>query len=110
MEEILILSTTDTAELAQRIARELVESGEAACVNIVPAVRSIYRWEGRLCDEAEVLLVVKTTQSRFESVCSTIRRLHTYQLPEIIALPIILGDVDYLQWIRNQTLVAGSTR
>jgi periplasmic divalent cation tolerance protein len=108
MAEILVFTTTDSAELAQRIAQKLVESGEAACVNIVPAIRSIYRWQGKLCDESENLLVVKTSQARFESVRATIRRLHSYQVPEIIALPIVLGDAEYLQWIRDQTPISES--
>ncbi len=103
MGEILVLTTVDRMELAKLIASSLVESGDAACVNIVPGLRSIYRWQGKLCDDPELLLIVKTTAERFEAVRSTIRRLHTYELPEVISLPIVAGDDEYLGWIRDQT-------
>jgi len=103
MNEILIMSTADSPELAGTIAGALVQAGEAACVNIISGVRSIYSWEGKLCDDKEVLLLVKSTMERFEAVRSTIRRVHTYQVPEIIAVPITAGDPDYLGWLRRQT-------
>ena len=103
MSEILILSTADTPELAQKIATALVQADEAACVNIVSGIRSIYRWEGKLCDEAEVLLLIKSTMDKFDAVNARIRELHTYQLPEVIAIPIAAGDPAYLQWLRDNT-------
>jgi periplasmic divalent cation tolerance protein len=103
MEEILVFSTTDTPELAHRIALSLVDSGVAACVNIVPGIRSIYRWQGKVCDESEQLLLIKTTGRRFEEVRSAIRKLHTYQVPEIISVPISAGDHEYLRWLASQT-------
>ncbi len=99
MNAILVLTTTDSAELAQRIASALVEVGQAACVNIVPGIRSIYRWEGKVCEEGEWLLVIKSVAEQFDAVRSHIRRLHTYQLPEVIAVPVISGDPDYLRWL-----------
>jgi periplasmic divalent cation tolerance protein len=102
MKETLILCTADTTELAQKMARALVEENKAACVNIIPGMRSIYRWEGRICDESECLLVIKTTDDRFEAVRSRIRELHSYQVPEIIAVPVTAGDADYLAWLRGQ--------
>jgi len=102
MSEILMMSTTDSAELAHTIASALVESRLAACVSILPGMRSVYRWEGRLCDDAEWLLLVKTSEACFEGVRSEIRRLHTYQVPEILALPIRAGDGDYLRWLADQ--------
>ena len=101
MSEIIILSTTDTPELARQIATALVESGEAACVNIIPSIRSIYRWEGKVQDESECLLSIKSKSENFESVRARIRQLHTYQIPEVIAIPIIAGDPDYLAWLRS---------
>lgn len=101
MNEILVFSTTDTPELAQKIASALVNSDEAACVNIVPGIRSVYRWEGKLCDEVECLLIIKSTSDRFEAIRARIRELHTYQLPEVIAIPISAGDPAYLEWLRN---------
>jgi len=101
MNEILILNTTDSLELARKIASALVEAKEAACVNIVPGIQSIYRWEGKVCDETEFLLLIKSTADKFESVRSRIRALHTYQVPELIALPITAGDPDYLAWLNE---------
>ena len=99
MNGIIVLSTTGSDEIAQRIARALVESGDAACVNIIPAIRSIYRWQGKICEDGEWLLVIKTVASRFEAVRATIRKLHTYQLPEIVSLDIDRADPDYLAWL-----------
>ena len=99
MQEIIVLSTTDSLELGEKIATVLVEEREAACVNIIPDIRSIYRWEGNVCKERECLLVIKCSADRFESVRRRIRQLHTYQVPEIIALPVAAGDQDYLAWL-----------
>ncbi len=102
MKAILVLTTADTPELAQTIAAALVEAGEAACVSIIPGVRSIYRWKGEVCDEAELLLLIKTAEEKYESVRSRIRQLHSYEIPEVIALPIEAGDPDYLGWLCAQ--------
>ena len=101
MNEILILSTTDTLDLARKIASALVQANEAACVNIVPGIRSIYRWEGKVCDEGEFLLLIKSSSERFEAIKARIRLLHTYQLPEVIAVPITAGDSAYLAWLKG---------
>jgi periplasmic divalent cation tolerance protein len=103
MDAIVVFSTTDSMELAGNIAGALVESGEAACVNILPGVRSIYRWEGRICDEGELLLVIKSTAGSFEAIRNRIKQLHTYRVPEIIAIPVQSGDEEYLGWIAEQT-------
>jgi len=102
MNPIIILTTVDNPELAHRIASEVVESGEAACVNIVPGIRSIYRWEGKMWDEGELLLIIKSVAERFEAVRARVRRLHTYQVPEVISIPIKDGDTDYLTWLGKQ--------
>jgi len=102
MGEILILTTVDTAELGRSIASALVEAGLAACVNLIPQVRSVYRWEGEVHDEPELLLLIKTAGAQFEAVRRRIREMHSYQVPEIIAVPIVAGDVDYLAWLRQQ--------
>ncbi len=99
MKEIIVLSTADSMELASRLAHALVEGGAAACVNIVPGIRSIYKWQGKMCDDGELLLVIKTTEDRFEAVRKQIRVLHTYELPEVIAIPITAGDAEYLRWL-----------
>jgi periplasmic divalent cation tolerance protein len=101
MDEIIVLSTTDTAELAQKIAFALIEANEAACVNVVPGIRSIYRWEGRICDEGEFLLIIKSSAERFDAIHSRIRLLHTYRVPEVIAIPVTAGDPDYLKWMHS---------
>jgi periplasmic divalent cation tolerance protein len=102
MSEILVLTTTDSLDLALRIASALVEQKEAACVNIVPGIRSIYRWEGKVCDDAELLLLIKSSTDRFEAVRSRIRQLHTYEVPEVISLPVAAGDQSYLRWLNEQ--------
>ena len=102
MSEILVLTTADSLDLALRIASALVEQKEAACVNIVPGIRSIYRWQGKLCDDAELLLLIKSSSDRFEAVRSRIRQLHTYEVPEVISLPVVAGDQSYLRWLNEQ--------
>ena len=101
MNEIIVLSTTDTIELAKRIARELVEEKEAACVNILPGISSIYRWEGKICEDSECLLVIKSSRNNFDLIKARIKKLHTYTTPEIIAVPIEFGDETYLNWLRS---------
>jgi len=108
MKALLIVTTTDSESLARRIASALVEAGEAACVNVVPGVRSIYRWEGKVCDEREFLLMIKTTADKWEAVRSRIRQLHSYQVPEVIALSITAGDPDYLSWLGEQVKTANA--
>ncbi len=102
MDNILILSTAGSTESALDIARTLVSEKLAACVNIVPGARSIYRWQGKVCDEAECLLLIKSSEGLFESIRARIRQIHPYQVPEIITLPISAGDVDYLNWLQEQ--------
>ena len=101
MKAIIILTTTGDADLARRIAVALVESGEAACANILPGVRSIYSWEGKVCDEGEHLIVIKTAAEKFEQVRSRILSLHSYQVPEVLAIPVTAGDPDYLAWLKS---------
>lgn len=102
MGEILVLSTTDSLDMARTIAAALVQEREAACVNIVPGIRSIYRWEGKVADEGEFLLLIKSTAENFDRIKSRIRQLHTYKVPEVVALPITAGDPAYLAWLRDQ--------
>jgi periplasmic divalent cation tolerance protein len=96
---ILVLVTTATEKEAADIATTLVEREEAACVNIVPMVRSVYRWKGTVSSETEQLLLVKTTQALLEDVKKTVRELHTYELPELIAINVDDGDRNALNWI-----------
>ncbi len=99
-EFFIVLSTVDSEETADRIATALVEEHLAACVNVVPAVRSTYRWEGKIAREEELLLIIKTTSAALDNVKSRVKALHTYDLPEIVALPIADGLEAYLDWIR----------
>ncbi len=95
----LVLTTTDSEALAERIARELIERRLAACVNLVGPVQSVYRWEGKVVRSEERLLIVKTRVDRFQQVASAIRELHTYDVPEVLALPLSAGDERYLSWL-----------
>lgn len=95
----IVLTTTGSPEEARKIAHALVERGLAACVNIVPQIESIYRWQGKVESAREWLLVVKTTERRWEQVRTTISELHSYELPECICLPIEGGSPEYLNWI-----------
>ncbi len=95
----IVLTTTDSKEQAQRIARFLVERRLAACVNVVGPIESVYRWKENVETAQEWLLVVKTTSAAFERVRESIRELHSYELPECIAVPINDGSADYLDWI-----------
>jgi periplasmic divalent cation tolerance protein len=95
----IVLTTASSEEEARRIARHLVEGRIAACVNIVPQVTSIYRWQGRVEEAGEWLLIVKTTAAVFGRVRQAIAELHSYELPECICLTIEDGSPNYLQWI-----------
>lgn len=95
----VVLCTCPDEATGTRIATALIEGRHAACVNRVPGVRSMYRWEGRVCDDAEVLLVIKTTAGQLRRVEALIRAGHPYELPEILALPVAGGSAAYLAWI-----------
>lgn len=98
-DKVVVLSTCGSSQEAARIARTLVEQRLAACVNVTSPVRSVYRWEGRVCDEDEVLLVVKTSRSLFDRVRRAIEKLHSYQVPEVVCLPMIDAAPNYLNWL-----------
>ncbi len=99
----LVLSTAPDAEVGARIARSLVEESLAACVNVVPGVRSIYRWQGKVCDDAEVLLVAKVATAGVEALTRRIPELHPYEVPEVIHMEIRGGNEDYLKWVLEET-------
>lgn len=99
-DKIVVLVTCGSAREAKRIARALVETRLAACGNVLESpVRSIYRWKGNVESAREFLLVIKATRRRFAALEKTVRRLHSYDVPEIIALPLADGSSDYLAWI-----------
>ncbi len=95
----MVLSTVGDAEAAEGIARDVVGKGLAACVNIVPGIRSIYSWKGRIETDTERLLVIKTTSERFEALREALVARHPYELPEVVALPIEAGHPPYLEWL-----------
>ena len=96
---LLVLSTFPDADSAARIAQALVTEKHAACATILPAVRSIYRWQGKIEDAAEVLVVFKTTTSAYPWLEQRLKELHPYEVPEIIALSLDRGLPDYLAWV-----------
>jgi periplasmic divalent cation tolerance protein len=100
---ILCLVTIDEIEKAANIAKALVEKKLAACANIIPQIRSIYAWKGEIYDEKEVLMIIKTRSDLFEMLKNEIRRLHSYEVPEIICITIDNGLQDYLDWIDAST-------
>lgn len=99
----VVLCTTPSPDVSAELARGLVEAELAACVNILPGVRSIYRWQGATHDDAESLMVIKTQAARFESLAAWIRSHHPYSEPEVIMLPIAAGSPTYLAWIASLT-------
>ena len=106
-DKVVVLSTCGSAEEAGRLARGLVEKRLAACVNVLPAVRSIYRWKDAagkdaIADEEEVLLVIKTSRALVNEVRAEIERLHSYEVPEVIAIPIVEGSERYLAWMTRE--------
>lgn len=101
-DEICIaLSTAGSADEAQRLARMLVERRLAACVNIIPGVRSVYRWKGKVEDVEEAMLVIKTSRSQAAALQAALQEGHTYDLPEFLLLPVSGGGAAYLAWLRE---------
>ena len=96
---VVVLVTTPTSEAAAEIARALVEEGLAACGNVIPGLRSICRWEGRIQDDAEALLVIKTERRVVPGLKARLQELHPYQVPELLVLPVEDGLEPYLEWI-----------
>ncbi|MEW6517412.1 MAG: divalent-cation tolerance protein CutA [candidate division FCPU426 bacterium] len=103
MELCVLFITVPNAEVGERVARALVEERLAACVNRVPGLTSIYRWQGKIECDPEELLVVKTRQSLVPELAARVQALHPYQVPEVIALPIVAGLPSYLDWVAAET-------
>jgi periplasmic divalent cation tolerance protein len=106
-EPILVLMTTSNRDEAGRIAEMLVSDRLAGCVQVLPEIESIYRWQGEVAREMEILLLAKTTRDRFADLVSSVTAIHSYETPEIIALPITAAAEPYLKWLLG-SLPAGS--
>jgi len=100
---LLILCTCPDRASATAVATALLEERAAACVNRLPGVRSTYRWEGHVARDDEVLLLIKAPADQFDRVESVIGRVHPYEVPEILAVPVAAGSAAYLQWVREST-------
>lgn len=101
---VLVLVTASSEKEGEKIAQTLVKEKLAACVNVLPAMKSIYRWKGEIASEEEVLLLAKTKDRLFEKLKKKVLELHSYEVPEIIALPVLAGFEAYLDWVGKETL------
>jgi len=101
-ENVVIYITTGTDEEAQKVAEELLKQRKAACVSILPGVSSIFWWQDKLDSAQETLLIVKTKASLVDEIVRLVTEIHSYDVPEIIALPIMGGNLDYLEWIGKE--------
>lgn len=102
VESLVVLVTAPEMETAARIGRALVEERLAACANLVPGLRSIYRWQDVIHDDAEALLIIKTTAACLEQLTARVIELHPYATPEVLALPVVGGSTAYLGWLSQQ--------
>ncbi len=100
---IVVLVTVSSEQEAETIATALLEERLAACVNVTGPVRSLYRWEGHIADDQEWQLIIKTRARLFDALATRVRALHPYAVPEIIALPVLAGTADYVNWIQDET-------
>jgi len=101
-DKIVVFSTASSAAEAEAIARKLVEERLAACVNVVTDVRSFYRWKGKIENSPEWLLVIKSSRGRFDALRAALEKLHSYEVPEAIALPVVEGAANYLNWMEGE--------
>jgi periplasmic divalent cation tolerance protein len=101
-DKIVVLSTCGSPKDGQRLAHALVEKRLAACVNIIPGVRSVYHWKDAIEEEEEVLLVIKTSRALLAELRTELERLHSYEVPEVIALPVVDGSESYLAWLDRE--------
>lgn len=101
MDHLLVITTCPSTECAETLAHFLVQEHLAACVNQLPGVRSVYEWQGQVRTDQEIVLLIKTRAAVYDRVEQAIRTRHPYELPEVIALPIVRGSADYLSWINT---------
>ena len=102
---VVVLSTLPADERGPALARSLVDERLAACVNLVPGLRSIYRWQGAVHDDGETLAIIKTTRGRLPALLARLPDLHPYDLPEALALPVLAGHAPYLAWVAAETAI-----
>jgi periplasmic divalent cation tolerance protein len=102
-EEIIVLITATSKDEAGRIGTALVNEHIAACVNILPQIRSLFFWDGKTQDENEMLMIVKSRLSQLDRIIARVKELHSYTVPEVIAIPIIGGSPEYLHWLKDST-------
>ena len=108
-EAIVVFMTAPNGEEAARLAEMLVGANLAACVQILPEIESVYRWQGKIERQAEVLLLAKTKKSKFDELEREVRALHSYDTPEIIAVPVTAGSAPYLAWLMQSSARAASS-
>jgi periplasmic divalent cation tolerance protein len=101
-DKIVVFSTCGSQEEAERLARMLLDQHLAACVNVISPVRSFYRWKGAIESTSEWLLAIKTSRERFDRVRATLESAHSYELPEVLALPVVDGSPNYLAWMESE--------
>ena len=106
-DKIVILSTCPTEVEAEKLARLLVDERLAACVNVVPRMRSYYRWQGAVESAEECLLVIKSARAMFEPLRAALEKAHSYEVPEVVALPIVAGSAAYLNWLESNLATSG---
>ncbi|MBI3353409.1 MAG: divalent-cation tolerance protein CutA [Nitrospirae bacterium] len=103
MEAVVIFITASSIDEARKIGNTLMEERLIACVNIIPQVESIFYWQEKVCNEKEALMIIKTRKSLINDIIKKVKSIHSYSVPEIIALPIISGSEDYLKWVWDVT-------
>jgi len=102
-DKVVVMVTVGDSEEASHLAKAIVEKKLAACVNLLPGINSWYWWEGKVIEDQEVLLIMKTSRGKFAELQKEVERLHSYAVPEIIALPVVEGSTNYLSWIEEST-------
>ncbi len=102
-EAILVIVTCGSGPEAEKLAKQLLEERLVACVNIAGRIRSLFRWKGAVARESESLLLMKTRRALFDPLCQRVRELHSYEVPEVIAFPVMAGNPEYLEWISQST-------
>ena len=101
-DKIIVFSACGSAEEAKKLARHLVETRAAACVNVIPGIYSVFHWEGKLDEASEWMLIIKSTRERLEALKAELRKMHSYLVPEVVAMPIVDGSAEYLEWVDRE--------